>query len=176
MNSFDAALAGSTGGHDGFAALRDLLAIVADPTVAQARAEALQVQLAALAEGRSALAAEREAFATEKAQAEAKIAEERAAAGRMMAAAYDERRTVASLREQAEAFAERTGYRERASVVPVGNSGLTMTTFEDEPPRYANVEPSPSRVSDERFGQSSLTRHADAEFPERGFRGAKARR
>lgn len=179
MNYQDAALAGFPGGPAAFAAVTDLLAIIANPAAAQARLEALQAKIADLAEGRTALDAERAVVGQEIAEQRQEIAEQRAFAGRMMAAAKEEKATAEGLRETAEAYAEKVGYRERPSVVPVGG-GLTMSTFGEEPPRPATAEPSPSRVSDERFGLSSLTRQADDEAATSasaiGFRGPRARR
>lgn len=163
MKHVDVALGGPLAGAEPFAAFRDLLAIVANAEAAQARSTALQAELVAIAEQRAALVAEREAFEAEKATAKAAMEEEREAAARLMGRASEEKLTAQSLREQAEAHAERVGYRERPGVVPMGTSGLTMTVFVDAPPKRLTEDPPASRLSDERFGPSTLTRQADDE-------------
>src|SRR5947208_3416466 len=129
MNFDDKAFGGYPRDSDAFAALRDLLAIVGNPKAAQARADALQTQLDAIAKGGIKLAANRQAFEDEIAEVRRQVGEESAIAARRLISAGEKERELKALEDRIEAHADKTGFWESPTSIPIGSSGLTMTVF-----------------------------------------------
>jgi hypothetical protein len=102
------------------------------------------------------------ALAAERATAEARHEKEMNDLAARMRSFYEERRTMEGQKEFLTEYARKIGYHEPISSIPVGSSGLTMSVFPNDGPEEealdAIEELRPRKNSEERFGQTSLTK------------------